>query len=140
MIALEERSRANSTGLPSQFGQSVLIGAVQAIQIGNVAVQGFNAKRMHGIAFVKSPGVATGECAQDCLVDEVGHQQQANGCAGGDDDQVLCLHVLCSSVEPAAGILGERPVAGCCFGFSYRVASYSGTSLIAPLIFVRTAL
>ncbi|MNL40914.1 hypothetical protein D3C87_1632940 [compost metagenome] len=113
---------------------------MQAIQIGDVAVQGSDAKRMQGIALVQTSAVAASECAQDCFTNEVGHQQQANGCAGGDDEQVLCLHVLCSSVEPAAGILGERPVAGCCFGFSYRVASYSGTSLIAPLIFVRTAL
>ncbi|MNT67758.1 hypothetical protein D3C72_2059240 [compost metagenome] len=51
----------------------------------------------------------------DCTADEIGHQQQPKGRAGGDDDQVLCLHVLCSSAEPAVGIVGERPAAGCCY-------------------------
>ncbi|MNR45056.1 hypothetical protein D3C85_1638660 [compost metagenome] len=93
-----------------------MVGAMQPIQIGDVGGQGFDAERMQGIALVQASAVAAGECAQGCFTNEVGHQQQANGCAGGDDDQVLCLHVLCSSLGPATGILGERTAAGCCNG------------------------
>ncbi|MNG28023.1 hypothetical protein D3C84_1132210 [compost metagenome] len=79
MVALEERGGAYSTRFARQFLQSVLVGTMQPIQIGDVGGQGFDAERMQGIALVQTSAVAAGECAQDCFTNEVGHQQQANG-------------------------------------------------------------
>ncbi|MNY39100.1 hypothetical protein D3C86_1737680 [compost metagenome] len=86
--------------------------STQLCQRGEVCVQCCDAPAVLHFVVTNARRVMPIECQQNQLADVETHQQQAKGCAGRDNDQVLCLHVLCSSVEPAAGIIGERTAAG----------------------------